>query len=251
MANGNLVGSLVRSMNIVKLVGSAPDGMRLGEIAAAMNLKVPTCYNLVRTLMAGGFLEKRNMRFFFGQELVRLAGLQPGSPLETIAETELLSLYQRVPRGTVVFGMAGKRGIEQTSRISFDRPGVIQHLNHELMHPYATAAGLIGLAFADEESYLIQNERWPFSEFGIALWKERTALDACLAEIRRTGTSVSPFDRDIFLRISGAVLDPSGHLLAAVGASVPASQIKEGDQTLVENEVRASAERLSKAFAEY
>ena len=72
MANSNLVGSLVRSMDIVKLVGENPKGLRLGEIAAAMQLKAPTCYNLVRTLTAGGFLEKRNKRFFFGRELTRM-----------------------------------------------------------------------------------------------------------------------------------------------------------------------------------
>ena len=246
MANGDLVGALVRGMDIVKLVGESPDGMRLGEIAATLKLKIPTCSNLVRTLTAGGFLEKRNMRFFSGPELLRLAGQQPGSPLEQLAEPELLLLYQRVPRGTVVFGLAGKQGIEQTFRISFERPGVIQRLNREIMHPYATAAGLIGLAFADEESFLIQNERWPFSEFGLMLWQKRAALDACLEEIRHTKIAVSPFDRDIFLRISGAILEPSGRLVAAIGASVPVSQLREGDRLRIESEVRAAAGRLSR-----
>lgn len=249
MANGDLVGALMRGMDIVKLVGESPEGMRLGEIAAALKMKVPTCSNLVRTLTAGGFLEKRKMRFFFGPELLRLAGAQPGSPLERIAEPELLSLYQRVPRGTAVFGLAGKRGIEQTYRVSFERPGVIQHLTRELMHPYATAAGLIGLAFADEESFLIQNERWPFSEFGLVLWKERAVLEDFLEEVRRTKIAVSPFDRDIFLRISGAVLNPEGRLIAAVGASVPAGQLRQGDRLRIESDVRATAERLSRALA--
>ena len=51
---------------------------------------------------------------------------------------------------------------------------MIQHLDREPMHPYATAAGLIGLAFADEESYLLQSEKWPFAEFGI--------MDAAVAQ---------------------------------------------------------------------
>ncbi len=248
MANSNLVGSLVRSMDIVKLVGENPKGLRLGEIAAAMQLKAPTCYNLVRTLTAGGFLEKRNKRFFFGRELTRMAGLQEESPFVEQAGAELLALYQRIPRGTAIFGEAGKYGVEQTFRISFDRPGVIQHLDREPMHPYATAAGLIGLAFADEESYLLQSEKWPFAEFGIMLWKERAALDAFLDEVRRTKIAVSPFDRDLFLRISGGVFDSRGTLVGVIGASVPATQLKAGDLETIRREVAASARHLSAAF---
>ena len=248
MANNNLVGSLVRSMDIVKLIGETPEGLQLGEIATALQLKIPTCYNLVRTLVSGGFLEKRNKRFFFGRELKRIAELQEESPFVEQAEAELLSLYQRIPRGTVIFGEASKYGFRQTLRISFDRPGVIQHLEHEPMHPYATASGLIGLAFAGEDSYLLQSEKWPFAEFGIVLWKERATLDAFLDEIRKTKIAVSPFDRDIFLRVAGAVFGPHNTLLGTIGASVPSNQLIAGGVEAICTEVVDSAERLSAAF---
>lgn len=249
MANNNLVGSLVRSMNIVKLVGETQSGLPLGKIATALQLKIPTCYNLIRTLVAGGFLEKRNKRFFFGRELKRIAELHEESIFVEQAEAELLSLYQRIPRGTVIFGEAGKYGIRQTLRISFDRPGVIQHLEHEPMHPYATASGLIGLAFAGEESYLLQSEKWSFAEFGIMLWKERAALDAFLDEVRKTKIAVSPFDRDIFLRVSGVIVDSHGTLIGTIGASVPSNQLKASSFETIRAEVLASTGRLSAAFS--
>ena len=59
MANNDLVGSLTKGMDILKLVGNSEHGLKAGEIAAALNLKTSTCYNLVRTLCAGDFLERR------------------------------------------------------------------------------------------------------------------------------------------------------------------------------------------------
>lgn len=79
MANKDLVNSLLRGMDMVKLIGRSPRGLRLNEVAAAMDLKVPTAYNLLRTLQAGGFLDKRNNLFFVGRELIALArGCDPG-----------------------------------------------------------------------------------------------------------------------------------------------------------------------------
>ena len=148
MANSDLIGSLVRAMEILKMIGGSPSGCRVEEICTAMQLKPPTVYNIIRTLTAGGFVERHNRSLRLGREFKRLAGVGEGGLLEGVAETELLALYQRIPKGTAIFGVSTRQGVEQTHRISFDRPGVIQNLPNEIMHPYATAAGLIGLAFA-------------------------------------------------------------------------------------------------------
>ena len=80
------------------------------------------------------------------------------------------------------------------------------------------------------------------------LWKERAALDAFLDEVRRTKIAVSPFDRDLFLRLSGGVFDSRGTLVGVIGASIPATQLKAGDLETIRREVAASARHLSAAF---
>lgn len=250
MANSDLIGSLVRAMDILKLIGSSPAGCRIGDICTAMKLKPPTVYNIVRTLSAGGFVERRSGALRLGREFRRLAGAGEGFLLEDAAEAELLSLYQRIPKGTTIFGIATREGVKQTHRISFDRPGVIQNLPNEIMHPYATAAGLLGLAFADEESFLQQNEKWPFAEFGAHLWKSRVDLELFLEQVRKHKMAFSPFDRDLFWRISGAVTDSDGKLHAIIGISIPAAQLNSADEAVVKEEVRKSADLLSRALEE-
>lgn len=245
MANSDPVGSLMRGIDILKLIGNAENGLKICEIASAMNLKQPTCYNLVRTLAMCGFVEKRNNRLYLGQELIQLTKTHSDSAFLAAAETELLALYQRLPRCTVIFAVPGPQGLLQTHRIAFERPGVIQHLDSEPMHLYASAAGLIYLAFVAGETTLIRvNERWPFSEFGAHLWKTRADLNAYLEKVRRTKIAVSPFDQDVSFRISSAVLDRSGKLIAAVGASIPVQQVC-GDTRSIQREVLASALRIS------
>ncbi|MBO5680274.1 MAG: helix-turn-helix domain-containing protein, partial [Lentisphaeria bacterium] len=73
MANNDLVGAVVKAMALVKLVASSPDGMRHNELAEAANLKTVTCFNLVRTLIAGGFLEKIDGKLYIGHEISRLS----------------------------------------------------------------------------------------------------------------------------------------------------------------------------------
>ncbi len=221
MANKDLVNSLLRGMDMVKLIGRSPRGLRLNEVAAAMDLKVPTAYNLLRTLQAGGFLDKRNNLFFIGRELIALArNCDPGG-LGVLAENALFSLYRQIPDNILIFGVAQDDGIAQTLRMSFDRPGVIQHLDHELLHPYTSAAGLVGLAFADEAGATLQEERRPFAEFGAGYWKDRQELDEFLRQVRRDGFAVSPFDRNHFQRISAGVFDSRGKLIGIIGVSAP------------------------------
>lgn len=246
MANSNLVGSLVRGIDILTLVGNSDNGLKISEIVSAMNLKQPTCYNLVRTMVACGFLEKRNNRLYLGRKMIQLAKNHSNNTFFAFAETELLALYQRLPRCTVIFAVPGTQGMLQTHRIAFEHPGVIQRLDSEPMHLYASAAGLIYLAFVTDETTLINiNERWPFAEFGAHLWKSRSALNAYLEKVRKTKIAVSPFDQDVSYRISCTILDRSGKLVASIGANIPVQQIRDGDSEFIRKEVFASARLIS------
>ncbi|UKI32745.1 MAG: hypothetical protein L6W00_04065 [Lentisphaeria bacterium] len=66
------------------------------------------------------------------------------------------------------------------------------------------------------ESFLLQSEKWPFAEFGAHLWKSRAELEAFLERVRKEKMALSPFDRDLFWRISGAVTDADGRLHAVI-----------------------------------
>ena len=247
MANNDLVGSLTKGMDILRLVGNAEHGLKAGEIAAALNLKTSTCYNLVRTLCAGDFLERRGGNFCIGSAIVQLAGNSHYNRFVAAAEHELLHLYQNVSWGTAVYAKFENGQMLQTHRISFERPGVIQRLNDESMHPYASASGLLGLAFTDDESTrLITASRWPFSEFGAHLWRDRQTLAKYLKVIRREKLAEAPFDKEDFLRISAAVTDRSGKLVGTIGISVPSAKNKDNLMVVqLKNMVMDAAVKLS------
>ena len=160
MANNDLVGSVVKAMALVKITAAAPDGLKICELAEAANLKNVTCFNLVRTLIAGGFLDRINGRVYVGSEITRLAGNRFQTGFFRAAEDSLLKVNRAFPRATVIFAVPGKSGMEQTHRISFDHPGVIQRLNNEIMPPYASAAGLLGLAFISDEEVNAFADAW-------------------------------------------------------------------------------------------
>ncbi len=227
MANSNLVNSILKALDVLKLVGESENGMRLSEIAEAMNMRLPATHNIIRTLQARGFLEKRSgNRLFIGRVMQDITAQQQNGLLSRLAEKELRRLYDLMQNGVVIFGVAAESEIRQTLRMSPERPQVLQRLGGDSYHPYASAAGLVGLAFMPE-SYQLQTEKLhPFAEYGMHLWHSRENFDRYLEKVRREKMSICPFNAENFLRVSMPVLDRSKHLVAVFGVNLPVSDVK-------------------------
>ncbi len=246
MAHSDLIGSLVKGLEILKLVSNSENGLKVNEVAEAMGLKQPTCYNLVRTIVSCGFMEKRGNRLVLGEELLQLLRRHSSNKFVVEAEKAMMSLYQKLPKTTIIFAVPGSQGMVQTHRIAFDRPGVIQHLDSHPMHLYASGVGLIFLAFVtDEVPLLAANERWPFAEFGSHLWKSRAKLNAYLEDVRKKNLAVVPFDQDMLYRVSSGVFNSHGKLVACIGASVPIRAGQTVDAKRVNAELLSAAKHLS------
>ena len=246
MANNDLVGAVVKAMALMKLISSAPNGIRLNELANAAGLKTVTCFNLVRTLIAGGFIEKINGRFYIGGEITRIANRRFRTEFFQTAERLLLKLNRGWPHATVIFAIPGEEGMEQTHRIGFEHPGVVQRLNNEAMPPYATAAGLLGMAFiANEETRIKIEEKYPFAEFGIPLWKSRKRLNAFLEKCREDCLAVVPFDTETFHRVSVPIFDRAGKFIAVVGISCPVRNCRKEDLPAIHDTLKKAAASFS------
>ena len=246
MANNDLVNSLLKGLDILHLVGGNADGMRVSEIAETLGWKVPATHNLVRTLLARGFLEKRNGNILYvGPELLDIASRQRDGSLTAAAEQELQQLHELMPAGVVVFGGATAQEMRQVFRISSERPRVLQRLSGDVFHPYASASGLAGLAFAEEPARMQMEERHPFAEFGAHLWQNRAVLETYLAEVRKGKTAVSPFDSEMFFRVAVPVLDVAKRLIGVVGASIPMANLnKLQTQEYIIRHLKSAAVRL-------
>lgn len=226
MAHSDPVLSLLKGLDILRAVGEAEDGIRLSELAAALGFKTPAAHHLVRTLILRQFLEKGpDGRLRLGTAVGILGEQQLRSPRNAAVEGAMLQLQARLPGATIIWGVRVEAELRQTRRLSPDRPGVVQRLSGDALHPYASAAGLVALAFADEAERANLEERRPFAEHGLSLWKKREKLDAFLAQVAKAGGAESPFDDEQYLRRAVAIRDGNGLMVSALGASLPRSLI--------------------------
>lgn len=222
MANNDPVFSLLKGLDLLRAVGESEGGMRLSDLAQQMGWKVPATHHLVRTLLMRDFLEKGTDGLLrLGPVAGRLGEQYLNSPHLAGVESRLLAIQGSLPQATVIYGVPDGAELRQTRRLSPDRPGVVQRLASDVLHPYASAGGLLAMAFANPEERLALEGRRPFAEHGQSLWKSREKLEAFLKACLKTGRAESPFDRELYTRVALALKDAQGHLTAVYGVSVP------------------------------
>ena len=222
MAGGDLVGALVKGLDILNVVARAPDGMRLKDIADEMGLKTTTAYNLVRTLHAVGYLHKMpGGQYALGPKVGELVDAQSGRRLLRQAEEAMRDLARELPAATLTYAEAAGTLVVVRLRISPDQPRRLQRPRGRTAAPYSSATGLLFLAFGEPEWTEQVRLENPFHENGIRLWGETERLRVYLAEVRAAGVAVPPFANQEGLRLAAPIFDPDGHLVAALGASIP------------------------------
>lgn len=247
MAQKELVNSVIKAVEIIRLVGRNDKGMRLIDISRELDMPSPTAYNLVRTLIHCDFLENIDSRVNIGKGLLELAGRGHNVTVLEKGERLISALAEVIPDAVLVFGLAGKNGIEQRFRVSPDRPGILQRKSGEIMQPHHSASGLLGLAYGDEDTKFLLEEQFPFSEFGIKVWENRASLDSFLEEVRKRELALSPFDTDQLFRAAVPIFDRKKQLIATIGFSLPARKYTEAS---ARNKVLKTIIRLTKEYCQ-
>lgn len=187
MAGSDLVGSLLKGMDMLRLISESTDGLRLAEIEAGMELKKTTAHNLARTLRSRGFLVKDAMeRYNLGPAIGELARGQHKREVLLRAEKVLKDLAERFPEGTLTFMEQSGTEVVCRLRRSPDRPGVTQRPIDHTMSPYSSASGLCLQAF--NHSFRVElSTGKPFEEYGQAHWRSRERFEAEMKAIRLRG----------------------------------------------------------------
>lgn len=245
MAHNDPVFSLLKGLEILKAVGATEEGLRLSDIAQQMGWKVPATHHLVRTLVMASFLEKdRDGRYRLGTALCHLGEQALRSPRNTAVEGALMFLHGRYPTGTIIYGHPFGAELRQSRRMSPDRPGVIQRLSTDTLHPYASAGGLLALAHATADERVTLEGARPFAEHGQSLWKSMEKMEAFLARARKTIRVESPFQSDLYLRLAVGMVGTDGTLSAILGISLPRSSDAVWDKEAVVADLSAQVTRI-------
>ncbi len=244
MAGSDLVQSVIRGLDILRVVGAAGNGIRLNEVAATMNLNVTTTHNLVRTLAARGFVEKNGPQLYLGPAVPQLGDLFHNSSITRQAEGAMRRLANVLPDAVVTFGRPSGSEIVVTRRLSPDQPGRLQKPSDRTFNLYANASGLLCLAMLDEERLEPILVRYPFVEFGAHLWRDQARLDEFLDTVRLEEYAALPFDDRGRFRVAAPVFGGGGELAACLGVCMHTDgKAKVKKQML--NELVKAAETIS------
>lgn len=223
----NLVQSLSRGIDILRYIAGSEDGRRVNEIAEEIGVKPPAAYNLIRTLVSRGLVEKRNSKYQLGPAISELASSHHKRRIVTSAGKVMADLAGRFPEFTFVFSELAGREIRVRLLLSPDCPSYVQEPADMTFQFYATASGLLFQAFADDQTLENIRAESPFSEDGIKLWNSLDDLEKELSKFRKQGHVIKPFDEGSLYAVAVPVFDGRKRMVAALGASARKKVLRE------------------------
>jgi DNA-binding IclR family transcriptional regulator len=220
------VQSVARGLRILTLVAESPEGLTAREIAAALDLRLPTAHHLVQTLVAEGFLMKdKGHRYRLGLRVGTLAEafprhLDPAEHLTsraralaaTTGEAAYLAGW-RDGRIVIFAQIPGQHSVNVTDL----RVGLAEDA-------HARASGKLLLAFADAEVQERFFKRQELRARTPATITERPRLEAEFEQIRSRGYAL---DREEFASgvcCLAALIDGSP---IAISLSAPADRFAQ------------------------
>lgn len=243
MPAANLIQSVSRAIDILETVAESAGGLRLTEVARRVHLKPNTAHNLLKTLVARGYVEKIDgPAYRVGGAALGLA--KAGSTQRLLEQAERVMREVRCAYPDAILTLAERIGgdIVVRLRMSPDRPGVLQRPQGVTFQPYASASGLALLAFLPDDEALQVRERYPFYEFGAHLWKTLDELRGFLVAVREAGYAVPPFPDQVAFPVASPVRDPNGNVFATFGASLGGGRGSEDTDRLVDAALQAANE---------
>jgi IclR family acetate operon transcriptional repressor len=226
---GTRIRSVARASQVLLWVAAQPHGATAKEIAEAHGLALPTTYHLVNTLFDQGLLAKDlHRRYILGPSAAILA--EAHLRTKAVPETLMGALREAARRtdetayladwGEFDIRVLGSVEGRQLVRVAEVGSGRYEH-------GHARANGKVLLAYATPEvrqAYLRTHPLVPVTTSTIC---EPKQFEQELGRIRERGYA---YDHEEFasgLCCVGAPVLHDGHLIAALGLSVPADRFEE------------------------
>lgn len=215
MAGSDLVQSLARGLELLRLVAASPEGMRLGDLAEASGLKVTTAHNLLRTLLAQGFLSRdAASRFVLGAGLFELAASAQDSAFRQRLAAALPALARRFSNDTVTVSCIVEAQARCVLRLSPERPGQLQRNPGNVFAPYTSTTAIVLQSYVSDAVKRLEKLH-PFAEYGAGVWGSAANFAKTRALVRKQGY----FLRHQQSHFTLALFLGNGHVLGMSGAA--------------------------------
>jgi IclR family acetate operon transcriptional repressor len=221
--------SLTRLLGLFDALAKSGDGLTLAELNSLLESPKSSLLNLLRPLVAEGYLNHDNGRYRLGPTIFRLAGnIMSVWNFSNVIRPYLEELAQR-SHESVYVGVLDRAGRTITYVDSIDSPHAVRYsVPIGGVRPlYCTAAGRILLAFADpefQEDYLrttrleAQTERTLTTRKGL-----RAELD------KVAGARVSVSIGEMFpesAAIAAPIMGANGKIVAAMAIGAPSQRLQ-------------------------
>lgn len=221
--------SLNRLLGLFDALAKSSGGLTLAELNTVLDSPKSSLLNLLRPLVSDGYLSHDGSRYQLGPSIFRLAAnIMSVWNFYNVLRPYLEELAQRSGESAYV-GVLDRNAKMITYVDAIDSPHSVRYsIPIGAARPlYATAAGRVLLAYADEafiEDYLRTMKLEPLTTRTISTRKE---LREALAKLREERISVSigemfPESAGISAPIFGA----NGEAIAAIAVGVPAARVK-------------------------
>ena len=214
------VQSVLRSLDILRLLSEADEGLGVNDVAGAIDVANPTAHSLLQTLALRGFAKQHGTRYFLGGEVVQLfENYITRNPMIRIKEG-MQELAKKFPHAIIGFSELQANEISLRFRISPEWPGIIQTPIKKRYSLYFNLSAMVMLAFLPKNiSHQLYREQ-PFDEYGRAYWKNREKFEAVLANIREDGYLMLFGSDNLAFRIAAPVWSHRHNLAGVLSISV-------------------------------
>lgn len=219
MAGSDLVQALARGLKILELAATSEDGVSVPHLTKALGIKQPTAHNLTRTLLAHGYLVKRNspVRYAVGPAVAALAQRRMKHRWQECSEETVRGLAAALPAATVILAEWRAGDLAVALRMHPGHPDLLERNPAMRLGPYTSACTLCFQAFAPTPEVAEFRQRYPHGETDMGRWHDLHELDAYLKTSRQAGSLVVADPR--MFRVGVPVWGPEGRILAVLGTS--------------------------------
>lgn len=244
--------SVGRALRVLEVIASSPGGLTAKEIAAELDLALPTTYHLLHALIDAGHVVHLSeqhvyglgyMARYLGQALSRQLAVPPGvaTAIRAVHQLADAAAYYAVYRDTEVV----IAHVEDSERRPRAQPLDVGF--HQAAH--ATAFGKIMLSAMDPDRLARYLGAAGLDGLTPATIRDRGALQEQLAHVRRAqlALEIGEFQAGMSC-MAVPVRDPVGTVAASVAISLPTREFlaRRWD---VERAVRQGATRITRALA--
>ncbi|MEW6357140.1 MAG: IclR family transcriptional regulator [Planctomycetota bacterium] len=246
--NGNgLVQSVVRALDILEVLGRTERGLGVTELAKAVSLKVPTAHNLLRTLVAKGYVAKEatGQRYRLGYNCASLGrAYRRTLRVPEIARPHIEELAQRLNESVIVAMIEGGE-ILFVARAAGDQMLTVNFERSLVRAGYTSVCGRVLLAHLPKHTLERYVSTHPIGEAKSEDIHNREELDRILDQARRDGHLEYWREDRTVLAIAAPIRDFTGEVVASIGLGMPGVRFRESERESIVGSVKETARKIS------